>query len=191
MRMVRSILLGTFLVAATSAYAASNKQDGPTNKAANASFSSVTSFQNPTSCQRVSVSGRVTVAGTVDDGGGVEQLYLQIFDDGVLVSSVPMFIAVGFQATFDFTMAYAGAVQNAVPGISVVVQNDPAGQGTTFAFVDLLPPVDNITCPGTGANLSLVSNTPVVQAAAIPALAPAALMLLSALLGFAAWRRRR
>ncbi|MEO8487753.1 MAG: hypothetical protein ABI585_15610 [Betaproteobacteria bacterium] len=201
MFVIRSVLLGTFLVAATGAFAASNlpptsgaavKLSGPTNKAANASFSSLTSFENPTLCQRVGVSGRVTVAGTINDGGGVEHLFLQIFDDGVLVSSVPLDLAVGFQATFDFTLVFAGTVQDLVPGIGLVVNDDPAAPGTVYASVDLIPPLDVVTCPGPGGNLTLVSNIAIpIPSNPVPGPAPAALWLLSVVLALAAWRYRR
>ena len=67
------------------------------------------------------------------------------------------------------------------------MNDNPAAIGTIYAAAELIPPVDNVTCPGPGGTLTLVSNVALpIPSDPVPGPAPAALWLLSVVLALRA-----
>lgn len=67
----------------------------------------------------VFLTGDITFTGSTDDGAGLDDLYLQIYDDFALKFDQTFSLAVGASDTFHFEAFYTGLVGTAIPGIGV------------------------------------------------------------------------
>jgi len=99
-------------------------------------------------------------------------------------------VPVGATAVYDFQLIYAFDIQEGASGVGVYLENvvGPSA-GITWAANVSLNGTMTTACPPVGNTITLVSlrdpNVP------IPALAPAALVLLAALVGFLGLRAQR
>jgi PEP-CTERM motif-containing protein len=67
----------------------------------------------------VFVQGDLTFTGTTDDGGGMDSVSLQIYDDFDLKFDQAYSLAVGDTGTFHFSTSYPGLVGTIAPGIGI------------------------------------------------------------------------
>lgn len=90
-------------------------------------------------CNKVTVNIKGVVKGTVDDGGGLDQVTFDLWDDGVLKDSSTLSIPVGSSILVDVTLKFEGLYLTGAAGVGVVA--DELGW-----YVDPFIPTD---VPGT------------------------------------------
>lgn len=89
--------------------------------AININFDTLTGAEYDTA--GVFVTGDLSFTGSVDDGGGLDSVLLEIWDDGALKFTDTFELAVGSSGSFHFEAFYAGLVGTAAPGIGVYVSD--------------------------------------------------------------------
>lgn len=70
-------------------------------------------------CNKVTVNIKGVVKGTVDDGGGVDQVTFDLWDDGTLKDSSTLSIPVGSSILVDVTLKFEGLYLTGAPGVGV------------------------------------------------------------------------
>jgi len=70
-------------------------------------------------CSKVTVNIKGVVQGTVDDGGGMDQVDFELWDDGTLKDSATLSIPVGSQIAIDVTLKFEGLYLTGAPGVGV------------------------------------------------------------------------
>lgn len=78
-------------------------------------------------CSNVVVTLTGDVTGTVDDGGGLDQVALQVWDDGIKKDEVIVQIPVGTTQTIDESLSFLGLYLTGAPGVGVLVVDVPGG----------------------------------------------------------------
>ena len=153
-----------------------------TVKLANVVFGPATVLQ--AACGRVQSTGTFSVQGTTNDGGGLDQGAVTVFDDGVLIASANFAVPVGTTVTFAYDLTVAHTI--GVPGVAISVR-ESAGDPTAINFIS---PTESPTaaCP---ALQQVVVPASFGESIPVPALAPAALVLLLAALGALGMRSLR
>lgn len=121
-------------------------------------------------CSRVSVTISGDVTGAVDDGGGVDQVSFQLWDDGSLKDSAVIDVPVGSTETVEVTLSFLGLYLSGAPGVGVLVREEPGG--SVLFSEDPFFPIDvagvcpscGITpqsgCTAPGKSLLLLKNHP-------------------------------
>jgi hypothetical protein len=177
------VLLGAFMFAAGAAIAGGpNGGAGTPGPVPNATVGA-TPFTNinlvTDACNGVSGTLSITATGTTDDGGGFDNVFFTIWDDGVQKFNKTIAIPVGSTTTTVVTVLYAGGVGTSAPGIGLTL-GESAGSSNLF-FIDPYFP-------------AVVGGCAIGQSA-VPTLSQWALWLLAGLVGLMgvglAWRRRR
>lgn len=79
-------------------------------------------------CSRVSVTIAGSITGAVDDGGGVDQVRFELWDDGVLKDSQVVSIPVGVTQPVSVTLGFQGLYLTGAPGVGVAVYDPPSEQ---------------------------------------------------------------
>ncbi|NJC04602.1 hypothetical protein GGQ97_000395 [Sphingomonas kaistensis] len=69
----------------------------------------------------VFVTGDLSFTGSTNDGGGLDSVLLQIYDDFQLKFSQSFSLEIGATSTFTFEAFYPGLVGTSVPGIGIYV----------------------------------------------------------------------
>jgi hypothetical protein len=130
-------------------------------------------------CAGVSGTLSITATGTTDDGGGFDNVFFTIWDDGVQKFNKTIQIPVGQTTTTVVTVLYAGGVGTSAPGIGLDL-GESAGSGNLFVIDPFFP---------------TVVGGCVIGQSGVPTLSQWALVLLAGLVGVVgvgmAWRRRR
>lgn len=70
-------------------------------------------------CNAVSVTVAGVVTGTTDDGGGMDVITFELWDDGTLMDSEDISVKVGRTASFSLTMGFIGLYGSIAPGVGV------------------------------------------------------------------------
>jgi hypothetical protein len=97
-------------------------------------------------CSNVEVRITGDVTGTVDDGAGLDQVALQVWDDGIMKDEVVVQIPVGTTQAIDETLRFLGLYLTGAPGVGVLVVDTPGGG--LLLSVDPFFPEDVVgTCP--------------------------------------------
>lgn len=71
--------------------------------------------------------GDVTYTANADDGGGMDLLMFQLWDDSVVKYETTFSLAVGSTGTFHVSTSYPGLVGTVAPGIGLVLYDFPSG----------------------------------------------------------------
>lgn len=79
-------------------------------------------------CSQVTVRVVGQVSGTVNDGAGLDQIAIQLWDDGALRDSRALAIPVGATNAFDVTLTFSGQYGVGVPGVGIVIEDQPGGE---------------------------------------------------------------
>ena len=74
----------------------------------------------------VYIYGDLSFTGVTDDGGGLDLVLFEIFDDGALKFSQIYSLLVGTSGTFHFDTSWPGLIGTGAPGLGLVVED--AGQ---------------------------------------------------------------
>lgn len=170
-------LLSLFLVSIITAASAAPKRNAPypagaTPKAAVADII----VSGTQTCTRVDINVQGEVTGTVDQGGGMDFIVIEIWDDGELKDSAQVDVPVGDVISFDEALGFLGAYLTDADGVGVYVTDS---NGATLFDEDPFIP----------ANFCHTHTAPVV----VPASSTtqlALLALLAALGGLLVLRRR-
>jgi hypothetical protein len=165
---------------------------GPTAKASFAEFVSLSAQENEDAgCPRTIINGRVRVTANINNGGGQENFGINAWDDGNFRTGVGFSVPVGATAVYDFQFIYAFEILQGASGVGVYIQDavGPPAVQTWASNGNLNGPLTG-ACPAVGDSLTLVSLSD-GSAVHVPALAPAALGLLTILLGALGLRARR
>jgi hypothetical protein len=97
-------------------------------------------------CSNVEVTITGDVNGTTDDGGGLDEVSLQLWDDGTMKDSAVVQIPVGTTQAIDVTLSFLGLYLTGAPGVGILVIDTPGG--TLLANEDPFFPEDVVgTCP--------------------------------------------
>ena len=129
-------------------------------------------------CSRVDINVTGTIQGTTDDGGGLDQIELQIWDDGALVASVPFSVPASGEHPFDIDASFEGLYATGAAGVGVYLLDMP-GTGNLFSLDPFIP----TDVPG-----SCAGQTP---PSPVPGPGGLALLLLGSVLGWFGVRRLR
>lgn len=130
----RSMLVAGLALLATPAFAGSNIPDSVVKPAATALTDLVvTGVQTiaPTNeCSSVSVTITGKIQGTVDDGGGMDNVTFDLWDDGILKDSQTLQVGVGVKKDISVTLSFIGLYLTGAPGVGVLapelgLYNDP------------------------------------------------------------------
>jgi hypothetical protein len=116
MKHLRQLVIGlaALLCAASPAWAASS-----------ASFSNLGGAEYDTA--GVFFHGDITYTANTDDGGGVDLLQFQLWDDFVVKYETTFALAVGSTGTFHVETSYSGLVGTKVPGVGLYLNDMPSG----------------------------------------------------------------
>ncbi|MFA7541367.1 MAG: hypothetical protein WCZ02_04660, partial [Lysobacterales bacterium] len=99
-------------------------------------------------CSQVSISLSGTFIGTTDDGGGMDQITLEIWDDGDLMvtatASIPMD---GEEHALTLTAVFQGMYATGAPGVGVLLMD---GASLLFQEDPFIPTDIAGTCDGAG-----------------------------------------
>jgi len=133
-------------------------QAGPIN------VSGVQTIAEEGQCSFVSVTVVGEFTGDTDDGGGLDSLTCELWDDGTMKDSETLTVPVGSTAELTFNLSFEGLFGTSAPGVGVLC---PEVSFTEDPFF----PVD------------VAGNCPSEQTSAIPVLPPAGLLLLTTLIG--------
>ncbi|WP_395705887.1 hypothetical protein [Casimicrobium huifangae] len=115
--------------------------NGPTSVATAASSVTLTNVSSvdSTSCGGpITYNATLTVTGTTDDGGGLDNVFFTIWDDGVQKYNRTVQVAVGQTASFPITVSYGGLVGSTALGIGVYV-GESQGSGNLLAIDPFVP----------------------------------------------------
>ena len=97
-------------------------------------------------CSNVALTLAGDVTGTVDDGGGFDQVALQVWDDGTMKDEAIVQIPVGTTQAINETLSFLGLYLTGAPGVGVLVIDVPGGG--LLQNVDPFFPTDVAgTCP--------------------------------------------
>lgn len=91
-------------------------------------------------CSSVSVTLTATVTGVTDDGGGVDNVYFQLFDDNAKKGEAIIAIPLGQTLTFTRTITFEGLYATGAPGVGVYLADTPTG--ADFFKLDPFFPAD-------------------------------------------------
>src|SRR4029453_3871343 len=100
-------------------------------------------------CSRVTVNVSGDLTGAGDDGGGVDQVQFELWDDGSLKDSQVVDVPVGTTRSVNVTLSFLGLYLSGAPGVGVYLTELPGG-GNLF-FLDPFFPTDVVgVCPACG-----------------------------------------
>jgi hypothetical protein len=117
----------------------------------------------------------------------MENFAVNVWDDGNFRTGLPFSIPVGQTGVFDFQIIIPFPILGGAPGIGVYLEDGVGLAATqTFASNGNLAGAPTATCPAVGNTILAVG-----AAQGVPAVAPAGLVLLAALLAFLGLRQRR
>lgn len=89
---------------------------------------SIVSLSGVTDCfENNSVTYTISVTGTTDDGGGMDQVQVQIWDDGVMKTTANHSLAVGATTQFTNTVNWSGPIGSFALGVGVILADLPGG----------------------------------------------------------------
>ena len=158
----RFVLAG--LLAAMAPIAAHAQTNGPIaffNRAVVPGTLTVTGTQTIAAvgdCSNVQVTVAGDLTGTDDDGGGLDQVRFELWDDGTMKDSEVVAIPVGATQAVSVTMSFLGLYQTGAPGVGVYLSDLPSETG--LYSVDPFFPTDVAgTCPKCGASPRPDCNT--------------------------------
>lgn len=102
-------------------------------------------------CSRVNITIAGSITGDVDDGGGVDQVGFELWDDGTMKDSGELDIPVGTTQPINVTLNFLGQYQTGAPGVGVLVYDLPSH--TLLYVVDPFIPTDVAgVCPDCSAS---------------------------------------
>lgn len=99
------------------------------------------------SCSRVNVNVTGNVTGTTDDGGGLDQITIELWDDGSNRATATTSVPVGTTQSINVTLGFDGAYGVGAAGIGVLVIDG----GSTIFSIDPFVPTDVVGSCGTQA----------------------------------------
>jgi len=135
---------------------------------------SITNLSGYTDCvQNNEVTFTINITGDTDDGGGQDQIAVQIWDDGVIKVQQTYSVAVGATVDITDTLYWSGPIGESALGVGVVVVDMPGG-----AYIDY---VDPFVLDGED-QCGDITPTPMVP---VPTTGPTGLLALIALLAAA------
>jgi len=143
------------------AFAQLNAPARPSTRAAVSGTVTVTGTQTIAEagdCSDVKVTIAGELNGTVDDGGGVDQVSFQLWDDGTLKDSATVDIPVGSTQPFSVTLSFLGLYLTGAAGVGVLVVDDPSA-GILFDQDPFFPTDVAGVCPICGASPRPVCDT--------------------------------
>ncbi|NBD94934.1 MAG: hypothetical protein GVY11_00455, partial [Gammaproteobacteria bacterium] len=76
-------------------------------------------------CQRVDINVTGEVTGVTDLGGGIDQIRVTVWDDGVEEDFAIVDVPVGDTVTYDVDLSFEGVVQQVAAGVGVFVIDGP------------------------------------------------------------------
>ena len=89
-------------------------------------------------CSSVSVTVSGTIKGETDDGDGLDVVTFQLWDDGTLMDSQSVSVAVGGTKKFSITLSFIGLYGTGAPGVGVLTaDNDPPWSVDPFQPTDV------------------------------------------------------
>jgi hypothetical protein len=97
-------------------------------------------------CSNVVVTITGDVTGTVDDGGGFDEVSLQLWDDGTMKDFATVQIPVGTTQAIDASLSFLGLYLTGAPGVGVLAIDSPGG-GFLLALDPFFPTDVAGTCP--------------------------------------------
>jgi hypothetical protein len=97
-------------------------------------------------CSRVDVTISGQMTGTTDDGGGLDQVSFEVWDDGTMKDSQIVNIPVGTTQSVSVTLTFLGLYLSGAPGVGVVV-NDIPGAGNLLVEDPFFPSDVVGVCP--------------------------------------------
>jgi hypothetical protein len=128
--MARTKLLASVavvMVVSVVAFAATTNAPAPRGEAPQAT-GSITNLSGITDCvQNNSVTFTINITGTTDDGGGQDEVVVEIWDDGALKVSGTYSVAVGSTVDITDTLNWSGPIGEAALGVGVVLDDSPGG----------------------------------------------------------------
>jgi len=125
-------------------------------------------LKDPTEqCSSVSVTVTGEVKGTHDDGGGMDVVTFELWDDQILKDSGTVSVPVGKTITFSVTMGFAGLYGHSAPGVGVYANEldwwvdpfFPTDRVGTCGGVLTVTPTNRDVGKGAGTTTFSVSNT--------------------------------
>lgn len=115
-------------------------------KAQSGSIANISGYENVASgCQQVRVEFTWTAVGNTNDGGGFDQIYIELWDDGTRKDYEIHQIAVGSTVTRTTILEYSGAVGSGVAGVGIFL-NDVPINGDIYGIDPYFPTPSNSSC---------------------------------------------
>lgn len=131
---------------------------GPASRAGNVSLTNIVAVED--ACGGVRFSGRLSFTGSHDDGGGIDIVWFQIYDDFEEKFAQAFGAPVGQTAVFQVSAEYPGRVGTVVPGIGIYVSEVRGGEPVLFEADPYLPtPTGGCTIGGNGPALGYNPTT--------------------------------
>ncbi len=97
----------------------------PVSAATDLSFSGLSGAEYDTA--GVYVIGQINFTGTDDDGGGLDSVLFQLFDDGLVKFEDTYSLLIGSSGSFLFQAFFPGLVATGAPGVGLVLSDIPNG----------------------------------------------------------------
>ena len=124
---------GVLMLSPVSALALRNAPIVPSTRAAVVGTMTVTGTQTIAEagdCSRVELTIAGDLTGDTDDGGGLDQVSFEVWDDGTLKDSQIVSIPVGTTQTVSVHLSFLGLYLTGAPGVGVIVFDVAASSST-------------------------------------------------------------
>jgi hypothetical protein len=115
-------------------------------KAHSGNIANISGYENLASgCQQVRVEFTWTAAGSTDDGGGFDEIHVELWDDGTRKDHEIHQIPVGSTITKTTILEYSGAVGFGAAGVGLFLNDMPIDQ-TIFGIDPYFPTSTTASC---------------------------------------------
>jgi hypothetical protein len=115
-------------------------------KAHSGNIANISGYENLASgCQQVRVEFTWTAVGSTDDGGGFDEIYTELWDDGTRKDYEIYQIAVGSTVTKTTILEYSGTVGSGAPGVGIFL-NDMPIDNNIYGIDPYFPTPSNSSC---------------------------------------------